>query len=59
MVLEEPRVLHLDPKEAKRRLDSMLVEWSLNLYLTSNPSFVLSPTRPYHLQQGHTSSGKH
>ena len=54
LVLEEPKVLHLDPNAARRRLSSTLGgAWALGdliayLHIDTPP-----PIRPHLFQQGH------
>jgi len=54
MVLEEPRVLHLDLKTARRRLFHSW--WSLSTRRPQSPPpwWCTSSTRPHSLQQGHS-----
>jgi hypothetical protein len=57
-LLEQPRVLHLDPKAARRTLSPLgrkrggsLSQWAELEHRISKPT----PTVMYFLQQGHTS----
>jgi hypothetical protein len=56
MVLEEPRILHLDLKAARRKLSFHTGRNIIIGTLKEHPySDTLPLTRPHLLQQGHTS----
>ena len=55
VVLEEPRIPHLDLQEARRRLEFYTGQSLSKGDLKAHPhSDTLLPTRPLVLQQGHT-----